>query len=50
MTVRLLFGVCLVVAWVILGVAQAHEVRPGYLQLQELGGGNYDVLGDLLSK
>ncbi|UCE78019.1 MAG: HupE/UreJ family protein [Gammaproteobacteria bacterium] len=33
-----------------LGSAHAHEVRPGYLELRDLGAGNYDVLWKVPAK
>jgi len=45
-----LFAALLVLAWATLGTAHAHEVRPGYLELREVGGGNYDVLWKVPAK
>ena len=43
-----LLNLCLLLAW--LAPAQSHEVRPGYLELRELGGGDYDVLWKVPAK
>jgi hydrogenase/urease accessory protein HupE len=34
----------------ITGIAQAHEVRPGYLELQQIGTGSYDLLWKVPAK
>jgi hydrogenase/urease accessory protein HupE len=35
---------CVVLCWLAAGGVQAHEVRPGYLQIRETGPGRYAVL------
>lgn len=50
MSVARLLRLFLVLISLALGSAQAHEVRPGYLELHELGAGNYDVLWKVPAK
>ncbi len=50
MKVPQLSGVFLLLGWLALDTAHAHEVRPGYLELRELGAGNYDVLWKVPAK
>jgi hydrogenase/urease accessory protein HupE len=49
MLLRLL-NLCLALAWLAPATLQAHEVRPGYLELRELAGGNYDLLWKVPAK
>ncbi len=50
MKLRPVFGVLLVLAWVAPSSVNAHEVRPGYLELNEVGRGSYDVVWKVPAK
>lgn len=50
MNLSRLFSVFLLLGWVTLGTVQAHEVRPGYLELREVGAGDYEVLWKVPAK